>query len=98
MSTSTCLLGLMWIAVISWQVLWNTVVEEAKPNEKGMLGALTVRNVKSGEVRDVPVHGLFFAIGHEPASRFLQGQVRMSCCHPFAFALPVWLCCLGLVL
>ncbi len=56
-------------------MLWDTVVEEATPNAKGMLGALHIKNVKSGERRELPVNGLFFAIGHEPASAFLDGQV-----------------------
>jgi len=58
------------------QVLWNSVVEKAAGNEKGMLGALAVRNLKTGDVKEVPVSGLFFAIGHEPASSFMNGQVR----------------------
>ena len=57
------------------QVLWHTVVEEAYGNEKGMLGGLRIKDVQSGEGRDLPVNGLFFAIGHEPASAFLAGQV-----------------------
>ena len=63
------------------QVLWNSVVEKAHGNEKGMLGGLAVKNVKTGEVKDVPVSGLFFAIGHEPASKFLNGQVRLCALH-----------------
>ena len=63
------------------QVLWNSVVEKAHGNEKGLLGGLAVKNVKTGEVKDVPVSGLFFAIGHEPASKFLKGQVRARALH-----------------
>lgn len=55
---------------------------EAYGNEKGMLGGLKVQDVKTKEVRDLPVSGLFFAIGHEPASKFLNNQVRTrKCCH-----------------
>ncbi len=57
------------------QVLWNTTTVEAYGNEKGMLGGLKVQDVKTKEVRDLPVSGLFFAIGHEPASKFLNNQV-----------------------
>lgn len=59
------------------QVLWNTVTLEATGNEKGFLEALRVQNVKTKEERGIPVSGLFFAIGHEPASKFLNGQVRL---------------------
>jgi Pyridine nucleotide-disulphide oxidoreductase len=60
------------------EVLWDSVVEEAYGNEAGLLGGAKVRNVKTGEVRDVPMAGLFFAIGHEPATRFLDGQLELD--------------------
>ena len=50
------------------QILWNSVVEKAYGNEKGLLGGLVVKNVKTGETKEVPLSGLFFAIGHEPAA------------------------------
>jgi hypothetical protein len=40
-----------------------------------------VKNIKTGEVTDLPVSGLFFAIGHEPATRFLDGQVGAPGAH-----------------
>ncbi|CAL8461888.1 g1419 [Coccomyxa elongata] len=58
------------------EVLWNTTTVEAYGNEKGMLGGLKIQDVKTKEVRDLPVSGLFFAIGHEPASKFLNNQVE----------------------
>lgn len=30
------------------------------------------------QVRELPVSGLFFAIGHEPATRFLDGQLKLD--------------------
>eukprot|EP00243_Klebsormidium_subtile_P011859 TRINITY_DN691_c0_g1_i1.p1 TRINITY_DN691_c0_g1~~TRINITY_DN691_c0_g1_i1.p1 ORF type:complete len:249 (-),score=76.32 TRINITY_DN691_c0_g1_i1:494-1240(-) len=59
------------------EVLWNSVVNEAYGNEKGRLGGLKVQNVVTGAVTDLPVNGLFFAIGHEPATKFLDGQLAM---------------------
>ena len=59
-------------------------MEKATGNEKGMLGGLAVRNVKTGELKELPVSGLFFAIGHEPASKFLNGQVGRPCLHTIA--------------
>ncbi|XP_010550513.1 PREDICTED: thioredoxin reductase NTRB-like [Tarenaya hassleriana] len=58
------------------EVIWNSEVEEAYG--EGVLGGLKVRNVVSGEVRDVRVSGLFFAIGHEPATKFLDGQLELD--------------------
>jgi thioredoxin reductase (NADPH) len=57
------------------EVIWNSAVNEAYGNEKGKLGGLKVQNVVTGEVTDLEVNGLFFAIGHEPATMFLEGQL-----------------------
>jgi thioredoxin reductase (NADPH) len=35
-----------------------------------------VENLKTGVVTELQVSGLFFAIGHEPASKFLGGQLE----------------------
>jgi thioredoxin reductase (NADPH) len=39
---------------------------------------VTLRNVKSGETMVVPTQGLFVAIGHQPNTRFLEGQLPMD--------------------
>jgi thioredoxin reductase (NADPH) len=59
-------------------VLWDSVVVEAYGNERGLLGGIKVQNLKTQEVSDVPVSGLFFAIGHEPATKFLEGQLKLD--------------------
>ncbi|GAV85417.1 Pyr_redox_2 domain-containing protein [Cephalotus follicularis] len=59
-------------------VVWNSVVEEAYGGERGALGGLKVKNLVSGEVSDLKVSGLFFAIGHEPATKFLDGQLDLD--------------------
>lgn len=60
------------------EFLWSSAVDEAYGNEKGLLAGVKLKNLKTGEVRDVPLSGLFFAIGHEPATRFLDGQVELD--------------------
>lgn len=54
----------------------NTVVAEAKGSTR--LEELVLRNVVTGTTVSVPAAGLFFAIGHEPATAFLQGQVALD--------------------
>ena len=44
--------------------------------KKGLLAGLKVKDLKTNEVKDLQVSGLFFAIGHEPASKFLNGQLK----------------------
>uniref|UniRef100_A0A2P2JCG8 Thioredoxin reductase n=1 Tax=Rhizophora mucronata TaxID=61149 RepID=A0A2P2JCG8_RHIMU len=58
------------------EVLWNSVVVEAYGDRQ--LGGLKVKNVVTGQVSDLKVSGLFFAIGHEPATRFLDGQLQLD--------------------
>ncbi|KAF3338313.1 thioredoxin reductase NTRA [Carex littledalei] len=61
------------------KVLWNSeVVEAYGEGEKGPLAGVKVKNVVTGEVSDVKVSGLFFAIGHEPATKFLAGQLELD--------------------
>ena len=55
-------------------VIWDSAVVEAL-GEGGVLTTLKVKNVLTGDVTDLPANGLFFAIGHEPASKFLDGQL-----------------------
>jgi thioredoxin reductase (NADPH) len=42
------------------------------------LAGVKVKNLVSGEVSDFQVAGLFFAIGHEPATKFLGGQLELD--------------------
>jgi len=49
---------------------------QAYGNERGVLGGLKIKNLVSGQVTDLECNGLFFAIGHKPATSFLEGQVR----------------------
>lgn len=63
------------------EVLWNSVVEEAYGDEEKsnrVLGGLKVKNVATGDVTNLKVSGLFFAIGHEPATKFLGGQLELD--------------------
>uniref|UniRef100_A0A7S0RRT3 Thioredoxin reductase n=1 Tax=Chlamydomonas leiostraca TaxID=1034604 RepID=A0A7S0RRT3_9CHLO len=60
------------------EFLLNCVVVEAYGNERKLLGGVKVKNVVSGEVTDLPVNGLFFAIGHKPATDFLEGQIELD--------------------
>lgn len=56
------------------EILYNTVTKEAKGDGK-LLTALAIENVVTGEVRDLEVNGLFYAIGHTPATQIVKGQL-----------------------
>ncbi len=52
------------------------VVEEFHAGEHGGLGHATLRHAESGETEQLPMEGAFIAIGHEPQSTLVAGQVR----------------------
>jgi thioredoxin reductase (NADPH) len=52
------------------------VVEEFAAQEDGALPTARVRHVVSGETSELPDVGTFIAIGHEPQSQIVDGQVR----------------------
>ncbi|WVZ73964.1 hypothetical protein U9M48_022210 [Paspalum notatum var. saurae] len=61
------------------QVVWDSEVVEAYGGAGGgPLAGVKVKNLVSGEVSDLQVSGLFFAIGHEPATKFLGGQLDLD--------------------
>jgi len=56
--------------------VWNTVLEDIVG--KQMVTAIHARNVKTGEVTEMPIDGVFIFIGHFPNSKFLEGNVAMD--------------------
>lgn len=60
------------------EFLWDSAVAEASGDDAGFLAAILVKNLKTGDVHKVDVGGLFFAIGHEPATAFLDGQLKLD--------------------
>ena len=56
--------------------VWDTVIEEIVGN--GVVQNVKLRNVKTGETKNMPVDGVFIFIGHYPNSKFLVGQVAMD--------------------
>jgi len=61
------------------EFVWDTVVEEVLHPDKGKVTAVALRNLKTGARWEAQVDGLFVAIGHEPNTAVLGGQVDL---HP----------------
>ncbi|XP_060083188.1 thioredoxin reductase-like [Ylistrum balloti] len=62
------------------EILWGTEVKEAHGGEglRGTLESVTLFQKKDGKERQLPVSGLFYAIGHSPNSSFLAGQLTLD--------------------
>ncbi|KAI3618371.1 hypothetical protein CBS9595_002734 [Malassezia furfur] len=58
------------------KVLFNTVATEAKGDGE-LLNCLRIKDTKTGEEKDLNVNGLFYAIGHIPATEIVKGQLDL---------------------
>ena len=59
------------------EMVWNSVPEEVLGDDGGVTG-VRVRNVVTGENRDLDVWGFFVAIGHSPNTDIFRGQVELD--------------------
>ncbi|OQA62412.1 MAG: Thioredoxin reductase [bacterium ADurb.Bin270] len=57
---------------------WNSVVDEILDVAKGEVTGVRVKDVKSGELRDIPCDGVFVAIGHTPNTSIFRGQLELD--------------------
>jgi len=57
---------------------WNTEIEEIKDTGRGEVTAASLRNSKTGDRKDLPVEGVFIAIGHTPNTSLFVGQLDMD--------------------
>ena len=56
--------------------LWDS--EVAGIHGEGKLSGLTLRNTKTGETSELPVTGLFIAIGHDPRTELFKGVLDLD--------------------
>ena len=56
---------------------WDSVLEEVLGDQTGVTG-MRIKNVKTGEAKDVELQGVFVAIGHKPNTSLFDGQLEMN--------------------
>jgi thioredoxin reductase (NADPH) len=56
--------------------VWDSEVAEIQGDQK--LAGLQLRNLKTGETSELPVTGLFIAIGHDPRTELFKGQLDLD--------------------
>jgi thioredoxin reductase (NADPH) len=61
---------------IRW--MWNTEVIDIKDPGKGEVTSLTLRNLETQETSELPIDGLFIAIGHIPNTKLVAGQITLD--------------------
>ena len=60
------------------EIIWDSVLDEITGTQ-GMPPSVTgarIRNVKTGAITEMPVHGVFVAIGHAPQTELFEGKLR----------------------
>ncbi|MEZ6195757.1 MAG: thioredoxin-disulfide reductase [Planctomycetota bacterium] len=59
-------------------IRWNTNLVGYHGDDNGMIEAVDLENVNSGEVERFATQGVFMAIGHVPNTGFLNGQIDLD--------------------
>ncbi len=59
------------------EIEWNHVLEEVLGDDMGVTG-IRIKNVKDGSSKEIEVHGVFIAIGHQPNTQMFAGQLEMD--------------------
>lgn len=60
------------------EVLWNSITQEIVGNDMDGVTGADIKNVKTGEVTRIDIAGFFVAIGHQPNTAFLDGQLDLD--------------------
>jgi len=61
------------------EIIWDSVLEEVMGDKdpKGVTG-IKIKNIKTNKSSEIKLHGLFIAIGHDPATALFKGQLNMD--------------------
>jgi thioredoxin reductase (NADPH) len=55
----------------------DSTLDEILGDKTGVTG-MRIKNVKTGATEELPVHGVFIAIGHKPNTDIFAGQLEME--------------------
>lgn len=58
------------------EILWNSVIEKISGDD--IVRKVTVKNIENGFVEEKEAGGVFFAIGHQPNTKFLNGHLKTN--------------------
>jgi len=60
------------------EIRTNVVVEEIRDSGKGEVTSMVLQDVNSGESSEVPISGVFVAIGHTPNTELFKGALELD--------------------
>ncbi len=59
------------------EIKWNRVLDEVLGDDTGVTG-MRLKSTQDGSTEEMPVSGIFIAIGHKPNTDFVKGQLEMD--------------------
>jgi thioredoxin reductase (NADPH) len=60
------------------EFLWDSEIASVNDVDKGEVTGVTVRNLKTDALTEVPLDGVFIAIGHTPNTSLFKGQIELD--------------------
>ena len=61
------------------EIIWDSVVEDVLgDNEPKNVKGIKIKNVKTNNVEELKLDGVFIAIGHDPATKLFKDQLEMD--------------------
>lgn len=60
------------------RVVWDTVIEEIKDPATKKVTGVVLKNLKTGQTSQMACDGVFMAIGHQPNTQMLKGQIELD--------------------
>jgi thioredoxin reductase (NADPH) len=58
--------------------IWDSEVAEVKDGPSGEVTGIIIRNLKTGHLSELPLDGVFIAIGHTPNTSLFTGQIELD--------------------
>ncbi|QDD64338.1 thioredoxin-disulfide reductase [Herbaspirillum seropedicae] len=58
-------------------IQWHHTLDEVVGDDSGVTG-IKIKSTQDGAITEIPVHGLFIAIGHKPNTSIFEGQLAMQ--------------------
>jgi thioredoxin reductase (NADPH) len=60
------------------EFVWDSEIAEVKDVARGEVTGIVVRNLKTGMLTELPLDGVFIAIGHTPNTALFKGQIELD--------------------
>ena len=60
------------------EFIWDSEIADIKDATRGEVTGIVVRNLKTGKLTELPLDGVFIAIGHTPNTALFRGQLELD--------------------